>query len=197
MSAPEWQSCRICGAAGYETCPDCLTVRSARLICPPIFQKTDPAKLHADAKALLDYPYSPMGLIIVGDSGTQKTRTAWLIVNRWIAAGKRVACFDSLSFAHAVDRQFGNGDGPEWIEEVCSHDAVYFDDIDKCKLTEKVQTEMFGIIDKFVSNEKPIIVTSNTSGPAFEQRFSPNIGPAMRRRLREFCKQAVFRRSDG
>jgi len=192
MSDQEWQSCKVCGAAGYELCPDCQVVRSAKLVCPPIFLKTDRAKLHTKAQSLLEYPYGPMGLIIFGNSGTQKTRTAWMIANRWIASGKRIACFDSLSFAHMVDRQFGNGDGPEWIEDVCGHDAVFFDDIDKCKLTEKVQTEMFGIVDKFVSNEKPLIVTSNTSGPAFEQRFSPNIGPALRRRLREFCKLVEF-----
>lgn len=188
--------CRKCAAPGWELCPDCEAYQSSqKSACPPIYQKTDIAKLHEKAKALLEFQYSPQGLVIYGQSGTQKTRVAWLIVNRWIKEGKRVGCFDSLSFAHLVDRKFGDGDGPEWIEEVCRNDAVFFDDIDKCKLTARVEAEMFGLVEKFTSQEKPIIVTSNTHGQAFEQRFSPNIGPALYRRLKDFCRCELFQKA--
>ena len=185
--------CRHCGAPGHDICSDCADFHAKKKsICPPLYLKTDPKRLSLKAQSLIDYEYSPKGLAIWGRSGTGKTRVAWLIVNRWIADGKKVACFDALSFSHGVDLQFGNGDGPEWISAICKHDAVFFDDIDKCKFTERVASELFCLVERFAADEKPLIITSNTSGDAFERRFPEHIGGALRRRLREFCRVEGF-----
>lgn len=186
--------CRFCtdyhAEAWIEYSADC-----------PLDNNRERLLAHADTKCghhrahdtILSHAYGPKGLVIVGPTGLMKTRSVWLLLKTWFDQGKRLARFTNNSFAHQVAQHFRDGDGPEWIEQIKAQGGLFMDDVDKQKFTERVGSELFGLIDAMTLMGKPLIITANTEGAEFENRLAPSdgsvnqMGPPLRRRLREFC----------
>ena len=201
--APRWRP---------EVCPECADKRieadwaaqnegieAAHLarweaICPPLYQETDPGLLNqAKLKEVLAWEYGPKGLLLVGQTATGKTRTAWMLLKKLIQSGLYVEAFDCMGFSHKCSRMFGDFVGAEWIERLVGVDVVYLDDLGKGKLTERVEAEMFGLIERRCAQKRPIIATLNMTGQTMQSKLTTDRGEPLVRRLREFCSQVVFK----
>lgn len=178
---------------------DELALKHAKLfqsICPPLYQQTDESRLpKKQFDEVIAWNYGPQGLILQGASGTSKTRCAWMLIQKLICRHIcPVITFDCVAFGHAVSKRFSECDGVEdWLLELAEFQGVvFFDDLGKLKITDRAEAELFGIIERRSANLLPIFATTNDTGATLEERMSDNRGPAMIRRLREFCKVIRF-----
>jgi len=161
-------------------------------MCPELYQNSDPDRLPAgQLKSVLDWEYGPSGLILMGDTGAGKTRLAWLLLRRLLVHDKmepRLTWFDAVGFGHEISRHYRNEDAEDWLEEVAGVDLLFFDDLGKLKLTERAETELFGLVERRCAARLPIIATTNDTGDSLGGRMTDHRGPALIRRLRDFCR---------
>jgi DNA replication protein DnaC len=195
-----------------EFCPDCRPMiraeradqaRGERLaewarFCPPLYLEHDSAKYPVAAKPklaeVLKWQYGAKGLLLHGESGAGKTRSAWELLRRlYVEESRRVIAFDAVSFSHAITKHFGpDGDGDKWFEEIINVAVVFFDDFGKARLTDRGQAELFGIVEGRMAHCRPIILTTNFVGETLAACFRDDMGQALVRRLREFCECIAF-----
>lgn len=187
------------GGRRARTCGPCvreLGERKFRLLCPPLYRHSEEARLPAEQRQRADaWKFGPVGLLFTGESGKGKTRLAWRTIKRvFLERRLSFASFDCVSFGHAVAGMYsGYSENPNaWLEEVAIKDLVFFDDLGKLKMTERAETELFGLIERRCSALRPIIATTNDSGDSLAARMSENRGPSLIRRLREFCEVITF-----
>ena len=186
-------------------CGDCARKKREQVfasVCPSLYQKTDTSKLPQEQlKKAMDWQYGSRGLILLGDTGKGKSRVAWSLLKRLLVEDKPMqhpkpsrdfVWFDATSFGHEIIRAYREENADVWLEEVSTVPLVFFDDLGKLKLTERAEVELFGVIERRCANELPIIVTTNDTGDSLAARMSDNRGPAMIRRLREFCEPIQF-----
>lgn len=165
---------------------------SWRSICPPLYQDTDPAKLPEAGRSVLGWT-GPRGLLLGGPAGRGKTRTAYLVLKAQHMAGLRVAAFDCVEFGHQCAERFAAGDGEAWVRRLARLDVVLLDDVDKPRFTERVESELFGLVEKRAANRLPIIATTQTSPKELAGKFgSAARGAGLARRLVDFCETVAF-----
>lgn len=163
--------------------------------CPPLYLKTDPARLpKLQLDATLAWKPGARGLILVGETGRGKTRAAWLLIRQLMANGAfvEILCFDAVGFGHDLSRHYKSEDAEDWLDSVANAPMVFFDDLGKLKLTERAEAEIFGVIERRFSRELPVLVTTNDTGDTLASRMTDGRGPALIRRLREFCEVIQF-----
>ena len=120
-------------------------------ICPPLYRFSDrdrsPCGLDKLQQALA-WQYGERGLLLHGPTGNGKTRVAWLLLRRLHFAGHGIIAFDAVSYSHPVARHFGpNGDGYGWARKIYTAPIVFLDDVGKCRLTERGEAELFGLVE--------------------------------------------------
>jgi DNA replication protein DnaC len=196
----EWQQeTRSCITGSYSgECTDCARIRRTEKfskICPPLYQKTEVDRLPANqlTKAL-QWQYGPRGLILLGETGKGKSRVAWTLLKRVLTEDRErdFMWFDSISFGHQIALHYRSEDAEVWLDKVAECPILFFDDLGKLKLTERAEVELFGLIERRCASELPLIVTTNDTGDSLAARMTDNRGPAMIRRLREFCDPIQF-----
>ena len=216
----EFNHCHRCGkcyivadrrgwSETMQFCADCVPTVAAELaveerqrhadsfaqICPPLYRNTDPARLPAAQHAkVMAWQYGATGLLLHGETGKCKTRCAWLRLQKFhIEEQRRFVWFDSVSFSHAITKHFGpDGKSERWLDEVNNAALVFLDDLGKCRLTERGEAELFGIVESRMANMRPIIATTNFVGTTLAGGLRPDIGSALVRRLRECCDAIAF-----
>lgn len=162
-------------------------------ICPLIYDatETDISRLNPElVDAVQKWTYRRTGLIICGPTRTGKTRAAWMLLRRlYVDEARWIETFTSVSFAHECSERFGSGDGAgeAWIRRLAKADVVFFDDLGKFKMTERVEAELFGLIEDRTSWGRPVIATMNLTGEQLQNILSDNRGEPLVARLREFC----------
>lgn len=169
-----------------------------RRLCPPIYQQTDTARLPQDKLTTVTaWKYGPKGLLLVGPTGTGKTRCAWQLLRRLILSGHRVRAFDGLGWAVAVSEAFGKPDETEqWLDDVCKADVLFIDDLFKGKMTEAQELAAGGVFERRTSHLLPVIVTMNSTGRMILDRMTDqgraDRGEPLIRRMGEFCEVVKF-----
>ena len=131
----------------------------------------------------------------MGDTGKGKSRIAWRLLKRVLCEDKLETTFlwfDCIGFGHEIARHYRLEDAEAWLDKVATVPLLYFDDLGKLKLTERAETELFGLIERRCANQLPIIATTNDTGDSLAARMTEGRGPAMIRRLREFCDIITF-----
>lgn len=138
---------------------------------------------------IASWKFGPLGLILHGVPRTGKTRCAWLLIKRLMIEGRSVETSTSIALADHLSAMWEAG--PEqaaWYKDrLTSADVLFVDDLGKCKMTERVEADMFDVFDRRFSRGLPVIVTTNFVGDVLTRKFSPDRGPAFVARLREFC----------
>jgi DNA replication protein DnaC len=162
-------------------------------MCPADYRATDPARLNRAAlKKVLAWRPCPRGLCIVGPPRTGKTRMAWLLLRRlFVDECVWVEALTSTQFAHDCARKFMNGTGEDWVERLGKARVLFLDDLGKFKLTERVEAELFGLVDDRTAWQRPIITTMNMTGDELRQRVSADRSEPLIGRLLEFCEIVV------
>ena len=163
-------------------------------ICPILYSNTDPDKLpeKKTMEKVMAWEYGPKGLLLVGPTGTGKTRSAFLLLKKLYDAGLKITAFDCVEFGHQCSQWFSTWEGDRWIRSIVFKNIIFFDDLGKMRLTDRVEAELFGIIEKRIARQLPIIITTQFTGETFVDRLSEDRGPAIVRRLKEFCDIIVF-----
>lgn len=168
-------------------------------ICPPAYQRTRPGLLPQVAQerlpTVLDWRYGPRGLIAWGPtSGSGKTRSVWLLIQRLMCQdGVNVVTFDCIGFADELERRYrADEDVRQWLEDITNAPVLFFDDFSKLKFTERVATELYGVVDRRCQRELPILATMNEDGAGLEATVRDKRTPYLVRRLRELCDEVRY-----
>jgi len=192
-------------------CPECVVMEKERdaeqqaeatrqrqeaawhALCPPLYRETDPDRLPADKLAeAMSWQWGPEGLLLIGPTGTGKTRCAYLLLKRLLKEGRVIRAFDCAAFSHECSRRFRDGTGEDWTDGLAKVEVVFLDDVGKMSFTERAETELFARVERRGANKLPIIGTTNMVGADIEAKASADRGAPLVRRLREFCGQVVF-----
>jgi len=168
------------------------TVREAvEALIPPLYRETDPERLHYRQRQEV-MAWEPKsggkGIWLLGKTRTGKTRTICLLLERLIGEGHRIRAFFHGSFGDDLmevirsDRSFR-----AWKRSVVNAPVLFIDDLFANKLTERVETATFEIIDERIAYLRPTIVTTQLTRKEAVGRFhSSKRCDALFGRVREF-----------
>jgi DNA replication protein DnaC len=159
---------------------------------PPLFQETDRDRLPQQWLQVAAWD-KKTSLLLIGPSGSGKTRCVWELMKIVMPLQSEVAIFDSVEFGRELGRRFKSDDDDvyEWLGSLGKTvPLVVFDDLGKLKLTERVETELFGVIDQRYANKLPIIATTQLGAAELSGAMRDDRGTAMVRRIREMCGES-------
>lgn len=212
---------RLCGQCSqqWEFCPKCGKLIPARHACdecaskaylkrfkeqmPHLYGLTDRAALpcpEATNQALDEDQYleeGKVGWYYYGPTGTGKTRTAYLVIERLISGGWHPAqILRGLQFAKDVPRlvmgEFGEID--RYINNLAKLEVLCFDEVDKFRLSERVESEWFDLFERRIEKHSLTILISNVNVGRFVERFSDQYREPVERRLKEFFIPIQFKK---
>jgi len=143
--------------------------------------------------AALKWQFGPRGLLLYGPTGCGKSRVAWEIARREVLSGRTFKCVNAFELSRYPSLLMMNGgEADSFARELASLDLLMLDDVFKAKPTERVEELLFAVIDERGQWERPCIITLNDTGETLSSRLSPDRGPALIRRLREYCQAIQF-----
>ena len=159
--------------------------------CPAEFQKpfdTALAKNVPATEEVLRYDYtSGKGLVIVGESRRGKTRAVWLLLQR--LDQQKIACeaWVAEQWALECSRRIGESMSLaiDWLKASCAVPVFFMDDLDKLTVTDRVQSELFYLINNRCQDNKPTIITTNCKGDELAVKFERELGNALVGRMRD------------
>lgn len=132
--------------------------------------------------------YSPFALLGVRKG---KTRLLFLALKRAHDAGKWVRVVSHNKFSKVVMDAFmgeNRTEGVKTLEALRKTGYLMIDDLGKAPSTERADAEMEELVEYRVSHGLPILWSANAGGGWLEARFGPDRGPALVRRLAQFCE---------
>ena len=162
---------------------------------PLLFQDTDRERLIAETtraqveRAMAwEVTEKGQGLVLVGDTGTGKTRTMCLLLNRLIRYRVKVKAFFHGSFYDELLEVIRSEKNlRRWKAEIIEYPVIAIDDLFSEKLTERGEATLFEIIDARICNQRPTIITTQVTKREGSLRFhSVKRAEAFFRRLNEF-----------
>ena len=169
---------------------------------PEIYQDTDPARLPCEALsreivALPFHPWAPTpGLILYGDTGLGKSRTAYLLLHRWLLASRDGWTFRVVTgrdVKDAIAKHSRLGTLGEFIDELVKPDVLFVDDLSHGTFTEAYGLALLDIVERRTASRLPLIVSMQTTGRELLKQWTktdPGLAATARaivRRLNEFC----------
>lgn len=160
------------------------------LICPPAYRESDPGhpSMPSPSKLaeILNWKPNPIGLVIHGDTRTCKTRCSWMLVKSLVVQqGVGVHYVSSNEFAAESASAWSSS---EWMTELLSAPVLFVDDLFKHRPSERVEADLFQLLDTRIAKQLPNIITTNFVGDKILQQLSKDRGPAIVERIREFHK---------
>jgi DNA replication protein DnaC len=136
------------------------------------------------------------GLLLHGASATGKTTSAYTAIERtldlWHPGRQNVP---AVIAARATElgrtiSELSRGNGEElrdFVNRLRKTKLLFIDDLDEARLTPRVESELFDLLEYRETEDLPVVVTTNVNGRELEKLFSRNIGPAIVNRLRRIC----------
>lgn len=166
-------------------------------LCPPAYRDTDinhPDFPKAKAERVLAWKLGPRGLVLHGKTGKGKSRAMWLLAKQLFDRNINIRAMTSGQFARDCADSYRTGDGAmrHWFDSIVNCDVFFLDDLGKFKLTDRVEADLFEVIEHLTSHGIPILTTCNHVGDSLAAKMSEDRGPAIVRRLREFCESISF-----
>jgi DNA replication protein DnaC len=160
-----------------------------RATLPKAFRETDRNRLPPVLiQAVEDYRYGSQGLAFIGKSGAGKTRAMMLLMERLAGQGRSVVWITSTDLAYCAADQFSNDpqekfEAKERLQKLRTSKVAFIDDLGKGRLTDRMESELFDIIDTRIREELPTFWTSNSNGKDLFAMFSPDRAEALMRRI--------------
>lgn len=162
--------------------------------CPVEYQDFDIKKLPCKSISLeaLKFDLNSGGLGLVGPSRQGKTRLMWYLLKdlhfeknqiQWLA-------LTATHFGHECSRLFSENShkGVKFIERLCETPILFLDDLGKERLSDRVESELYHIIEYRTSHRKIILWTANATKTSLVQKMSQDRGLPIVSRLTEFTK---------
>jgi hypothetical protein len=194
-------------------CPVCVTVRHLAAekvgqqeeidrrfdawnrICPTIFHDTDLTRIPHEIQSIAESWESEggHGLGLVGLTGRCKTRAAYLILRRYHFDGLRVKPMNATRFGQLCLEKFSDdhqtrGNAIQELHDLKTAKLILLDDVAKERITERVASELFGLINDRTEWKRPILWTSNIDPAGLRRALGDDKGNPLVRRLREFTR---------
>jgi DNA replication protein DnaC len=144
-------------------------------------------------KAFSWTPGEKHSLLLHGTTGCGKTRVAWSVFNRlWLESFPLDAQFLPMRKVDGlIEKGFDDRDHGGVIEYLIEVPLLVLDDLGKERMTQRLESDLFAIIDERTANNKVTIITTNYTSQGLQERFSnAETGPAFIRRLKDYF-QAV------
>lgn len=174
-----------------------------RQICPDTYRDTDPNHQDMPPAAkqakILNWKFGPRGLVIHGPTRHGKTRCVWMLLKRIILEGRSVGAVTATQFANyvALYGAISSEHLDDWRNAICNADVLFIDDLGKWKLTERVESELWHVIEERTSRKRPIIITTNATGETLKQqaadaKTTPDRVDPILERIREFCESVTL-----
>lgn len=167
----------------------------ALLEIPKAFLATVRERLpHPDKlDAGLAWKFGERGLLLYGPTGCGKSRVVWEIVKREIGLGRKVKAVTALELMRYPALMMTDfNEASKYAAELSCVPLLVLDDVFKAKPTERVEELLFAVIDERGQWGRPCLVTLNDTGESLRSRLSADRGPALIRRLREYCETIQF-----
>lgn len=164
-------------------------------LMPEAYRETRQDQLPSDRmrKAFDWVPGEKRCLLLHGTTGCGKTRVAWAVFNRlWLQSFPLEAQFLPMRKVDGlIEKGFDDRDHGGVIDYLIEVPLLVLDDLGKEKMTQRLETDLFAIIDERTANNKVTIITTNYTSQGLQDRFSnAETGPAFIRRLKDYF-QAV------
>ena len=157
---------------------------------PIAFRDTDITRLPATLQTACDWiPSEKKSLLLHGTTGAGKTRTAWVVFDRMWKDNfpNRSIWLSMRKLEMAIERGFEDHKHGQVLDFFCTVPVLCFDDFGKERLTNRMETDMFAIIDERTSNNRTTIITTNYNSKTLYDRFNnKETAEAFIRRLRDY-----------
>jgi len=78
-------------------------------------------------------------------------------------------------------------DARRQLETLRRAEVLFIDDLGKEKFTERVESELYDLVETRTAHLRPILWTSNATATRLKEMLSADRGEPIIRRLKEFC----------
>lgn len=153
-----------------------------------------PPKARQKLRALDDWsPEHGTSLIFYGDTRTGKTRAMFEILKREWDRKTHPTFYTATALARAINQSFEDRNHSRLIDRLIRCPLLALDDVGKERMTSRMQTDLFEIIDARTAAGRPTIMTTNFTGDSIHTRLEDSDTRApLVARLREFFRSINF-----
>lgn len=166
---------------------------------PEIFRDTEVARLHPKVQDALNWkPEGDVtGLLLHGTTGVGKTRGIWEVICRlWKAKAlkDRQLEYKFLTMRKLeglIEKSFDDRQHAKMIDSLIEVELLILDDFGKERLTQRMASDLFSIIDERSTARRATIISTNFNGSSLLERFDgrdKETGVAMIRRFKDYYK---------
>jgi len=191
-----WNKCRKCVDWNYAKSQG-MSEPTFPTAMPQVFHDTKIELLHPKVQSALNWKPDgdKSGLIFHGTTGLGKTRGIWEIVRKmWLAEIQKdkILQYNFLTMRKLeakISSSFANQTHEKEIDGLINVELLVLDDLGKERLTSRMATDLFAIIDERSIARRPTIISTNFTGSTLIDRFDAKdkeTGVAMIRRLKDY-----------
>ena len=156
---------------------------------PQLFEDTEPEQLGDLWQTAVTWNPKGKGLLIHGSTRKGKTRTAWFIAKRlWDANPyKHKYLFLTMFELEArIASSWGNSTWDKTMLQMTNVPLLFLDDLGKEKMTDRMASCLFALVDQRTMHQRPTIITTNLTGETLLERFhDKETGTAFVARLKD------------
>jgi len=168
---------------------------------PALFRDTEVSRLHPSIQKAVEWKPEgdKSGLLLHGTTGIGKTRAIWEIIRKqWVESAKRdrQLAYQFLTMRKIegmIEKGFDDRQHARMLEGLIELPFLIIDDFGKERLTQRMASDLFAIIDERSTAKRPTIISTNYNGTTLLERFDSRdveTGKAMIRRLKDYYQMA-------
>lgn len=144
---------------------------------PKVYRHTDPALIPCPkmrSVAVSWDAWADRSLLLHGTTRVGKTRAAWEVLRRWWKSNYRMyKCLSMRDVESQIEASFNDRVHGKFIDSLINVPLLFLDDLGKERLTQRMASDLFAVIDGRSMEMRPTIITTNFNSAALRDRFDP------------------------